>query len=124
MLLFVNNNNEVKDVNFTKDSSLLPLEVFDDDYNPFKDWSVAKICCYRVEVQNGVVIMYTPYVDSRIIEHIDKLGKQGDSNSTDILDTQLGLADTFESMEANSESITMCEEALAEIYELILGGNV
>lgn len=121
MILFVNNNNEVKDVDYTKDTSLRPLEVNDPE-NPFANWSVAKICCYKVNVTDGIVTMFTPYIDNRIIEHIDQLGNQTEVNASDIVDTQIGLADTFESMEANSESITMCEEALAEIYEMILGG--
>lgn len=122
MIVFVNENNEIKDVDITKDATLTALPINDDDMNPFATWSVAKICCYRVEVQNGAVTMYTPYIDSRIIDHIDQLGTQNETNSSEIVDTQLGLVDTFEAMAANTESITMCEEALAEIYEMILGG--
>ena len=75
MILYVNQNNEVKDVNTTSDPTLTALTVNDTD-NPFASWSTAKICCYKVEVKNGEITMYTPYVDSRLIEHIDMLGKQ------------------------------------------------
>lgn len=75
MILFVNDKGEIKDVDFTKDTSLIPLEVNDVD-NPFIGWSVAKICCYRVTVSDGRVTMMTPYIDSRLLEHIDQLGKQ------------------------------------------------
>ena len=74
MILFVNEKNEIKDVNTTSDPSLIPLEVNDDEQNPFRDWNVAKICCYRATVSDGMVTMMTPYIDSRLIEHIDRLG--------------------------------------------------
>lgn len=77
MIVFVNDKSEIHDVNTTEDVSLTPLYV--DENNPtfpFKGWSVAKICCYKVTVVEGVVTMYTPYVDSNLIEHIDQLGKQ------------------------------------------------
>lgn len=72
MILFTNEKGEIKDVNQTTDTSLIPLEVNDTD-NPFKSWSVAKICCYNVNVSDGIVTMMTPYVDSRLIEHFDGL---------------------------------------------------
>ena len=76
MRIYVNNKKEIKDVVTTTDNSLIEY-VINDEYNPFINWSVAKICCYKAEVdEDGNVIMFTPYVDSRIIEHIDKLGKQ------------------------------------------------
>ena len=73
MIIFVNDRNEIKDVHSTKDTSLKEI-VINDDRNPFKDWSIAKICCYRVNVSEGVVCMMTPYVNSLIIEHLDRLG--------------------------------------------------
>lgn len=73
MKLYVNAKNEIKDVNDSEDKSLTLLEVNDDNANPFRNWSVAKICCYKVNVEDGVVTMMSPYVDSRLIEHIDKL---------------------------------------------------
>lgn len=75
MKIYVNDKNEIKDVCTTTDESLIEV-IINDENNPFVNWSVAKICCFKVEVKDGNVIMYTPYVDSRIIEHIDKLGKQ------------------------------------------------
>lgn len=77
MILFVNDKQEIHDVGSTTDKSLSPLYV-DENYEmfPFKGWSVAKICCYKVTVSEGVVTMMTPYVDSNIISHIDQLGNQ------------------------------------------------
>ena len=77
MILYVNKNNEIKDVNTTSDETLSPLEVNDNEvHNPFLSWSPAKICCHKVEVKNGVVTEYTPYVDSRIVEHIERQGQE------------------------------------------------
>ena len=75
MILYVNENNEIKDVNETSDPSLIALEI-NDETNPFEGWSVAKICCYKVEVAEGIVTAMTPYIDSTIVEIVDRLGKQ------------------------------------------------
>ena len=123
MVVFVNSKGEIKDVGSTKQVDLIGV-VLRDEENPFKDWSIAKICCYRIETFDGYVTMMTPYVDTRIIEHIDQLGKQVDNNtsgiqtnSEDIVYTQEGLAETYE--ETNT-SITQLEEALVEVYEIIV----
>ena len=75
MILYVNNKNEIKDVNTTSDPSLIALEV-NDETNPFKDWSTAKICCYVVQVSDGIITAFYPYIDSTIVEIVDRLGKQ------------------------------------------------
>ncbi|MBQ2397349.1 MAG: hypothetical protein II304_10010 [Bacteroidales bacterium] len=75
MILYVNSKNEIKDVDVTTDESLTALEV-NDELNPFSNWSVAKICCHKVEVKDGVVTMFTPYIDNQIIEHIERQGQQ------------------------------------------------
>lgn len=75
MIVFVDSESKIRAVNKTTDENLTPL--FIDETNemyPFKGWSVAKICCYKVSVQNGVVTMYTPYVDSRLLDQIDMMG--------------------------------------------------
>ena len=73
MKIYVNEKGEIHEVNTCSDPSLIELEVTD---GSFDGWSDAKICCYKVKVDNGNVTMMTPYVDSRLIEHIDMLGKQ------------------------------------------------
>ena len=75
MILYVDNENKVRAVNSTTDTSLTPLYVDENaDSFPFKGWSVAKICCYKVSVSDGIVTMMTPYVDSRLLESIDAMG--------------------------------------------------
>ena len=73
MKIYVNEKNEIHEVNTCSDPSLIELEVTD---GTFDGWSGAKICCYKATVQDGNVTMMTPYVDSRLIEHIDQLGRQ------------------------------------------------
>lgn len=77
MILFVNDKQEIHDVGSTTDKTLSPLYVDEERVNfPFKGWSVAKICCYKVTVSEGVVTMITPYVDSNSISQFDQLGRQ------------------------------------------------
>ena len=75
MILYVDSENKVRAVNSTTDTSLTPLYVDENNEQfPFKGWSIAKICCYMVNVTDGVVTMWTPYVDSRMLESIDAMG--------------------------------------------------
>lgn len=75
MIVFVDSEFKIRAVEKTNDESLTPLYIKDED-NPFNGWSKAKICCYKVSVQNGIVTMMTPYVDSRLIDQIDMMGHQ------------------------------------------------
>lgn len=73
MKVYVNDKNEIHEVNTCSDPTLTELVITD---GTFDNWSAAKICCYKVTVDNGHVTMMTPYVDSRLLEHIDQLGHQ------------------------------------------------
>lgn len=94
MKVYVNDRNEIKDVGSTKDTSLIEL-VIDDVDNPFANWSIARICCYRVDVRNGHVCMFTPYVSTHILEHLDKLGKVDERMASEMLDMVEFQADTL-----------------------------
>ena len=75
MKVYVDSENKIRAVGTTTDTSL--TEVFIDetaDTFPFKGWSTAKICCYKVTVSEGIVIIMTPYVDSRCLEFVDQMG--------------------------------------------------
>lgn len=76
MTVYTDTEGRIKDVNTTSDTSLIPQEITD---GTFDGWTTAKICCYKVSVSNGNVNMLTPYVDSRLIEHIDMLGREVES---------------------------------------------
>lgn len=75
MIVFVDSEFKIRAVDKTNDESLTPLFI-KDETSPFNGWSKAKICCYKVSVQNGYVTMMTPYVDSRLIDQIDMMGHQ------------------------------------------------
>lgn len=116
MILFINKKNEIKDVNTTTDASLMPVEVED---GFFASWSVAKICCFKVILRNGKFAGFTPYVDSRLIEHIERLGKENEATNEDVANTQMGLMETYEQTEVNTSEITNTQLALMELYEMI-----
>ena len=74
MIVYVNSKNEIKDVNTTTDSTLTPIEVGSSD---FYGWTIAKICCYKVILNdNGEYAGFTPYIDSKVVEQIDRQGKE------------------------------------------------
>lgn len=91
MLIFENSNLEIHDVGSSTDPTLTPIEVTD---GTFDGWSVAKICCYRAQVVDGNVVMLTPYVDSRLIEHIDQLGRQAEAATPTIIEETAYIGDT------------------------------
>jgi hypothetical protein len=79
MILYVDNENKVRAVNTTTDTSLTPLYVDENNESfPFKGMSNEGICCYKVTVNEGVITMFTPYKDSRLIGPIDDLGHKID----------------------------------------------
>ena len=122
MYISVNSQNEIKEVGISADTSLTSLYVDENNENfPFKGWSEVKICCYKVEVKDGIVTMLTPYIDSRLIDNFDQLGKVSETNANDISDTMDGLTETFEAVGSNTDDISVCMDALAEIYEMIGG---
>lgn len=76
MILYLNDKSEIHDVNSTEDLSLTPVYVDENNEEfPFKGMSNEGICCYKVTVDDGVITMFTPYVDSKVVPHIDQLGK-------------------------------------------------
>lgn len=78
MIVYVDAESKIRAVNTTTDESLKPLEI-NDETSPFKGWSNAKICCYKVSVSDGIVTMMTPYVDSRMLDAIDAMGHEIDN---------------------------------------------
>ena len=125
MIIFVNDRNEIKDVHSTNDTSL--KEVFiNDEENPFKDWSIAKICCYRVDVREGIVCMITPYVNTLIIEHLDRLGEQNGQTEETVTNLEVAVCENYESAEMYKEEtnsqIDNLQLAVVEVYEMLLGG--
>ena len=114
MIVFVDSENKIKAVNTTHDHSLTPLEI-NDEANPFNGWSTAKICCYKVNVSNGFVIMMTPYVPSSSIEGLDNTGKQVDANTEGVANATDGLFDIAESVSNDSDGLFELAEMIAEL---------
>ena len=91
MIVYVNSKYEIKDVNTTNDKSLLAVKVPEDT---FKGWPIAKICCFKVILNNGYYVGYTPYIDSKVIEHIERLAKKSEM----ISDENAILSETLDSL--------------------------
>lgn len=117
MKVFVNDRYEICDVGSSIDPTLTEYEVPDED---FKGWSIAKICCYKIYVSLGKYCGFSPYVDSRLIEHIEQLGKATEDNAENISETNDGLIETYEATLTNEATISECEDALMELYEMII----
>lgn len=118
MKVFMNEKNEIKAVGSTADASLREVEILDKG-NPFADWSEDRICCFKADIRNGLVYGYTPYVKTTVIDKII-LAEKFNAVNSDVLDTQLALADTYEQTVANVDAITDVELAITEIYEMML----
>lgn len=74
MILYINDKDEIKDVNNTSDDTLTPVELND---NMIESWSPAKICCYKVIFdKNGNITSLRNYVDIKLIEHIERQGQE------------------------------------------------
>lgn len=114
MIIFVDNEHRIKAVNTTHDHSLTPLEI-NDNNNPFNGWSTAKICCYKVTVQDGFVTMMTPYVPSSNLEGFDNTGKQVDANTEGVANATDGLFDIAESVSNDSDGLFELAELIAEL---------
>ena len=72
MIIFVNERNEIKDVDVTRDETLKGYEIVDNN-NPFKDWNVDKICCYKVGLTPETV---TEVVDIEEVTYTDEEGNE------------------------------------------------
>ena len=160
MIIFVNDRNEIKDVNSTNDTTLKEI-ILSDKENPFENWSVAKICCYKVgltpetitevvgteeitytdlegnevtetreitetkETGKYFVSMYTPYVNSLIIEHLDRLGTQNGQTEETVTNLEVAVCENYENAEQYKEEtnsqLDNLQLALVEVYEMIVG---
>lgn len=121
MYISVNKKGEIKQVGVSTDPNLTSLYVNEDaEFFPFAGWSAAKICCYKVRVVDGIIMMMTPYVDSRLLEHFDQLGKQTEYNADDISDNREGIMESFEASMLNTDDISALRDGLEEVYEMLL----
>ena len=122
MKVYVDKDSCIRAVGTTTDTSLTELTI-NDETNPFKDWSTAKICCYKVSVLDGIVTGYTPYISSSLLEIVDRFGKILDKNDSGLDEIVNGLMETCETTMEHDSQITDCRLAIEEIYEMLLGGD-
>lgn len=124
MYISVNENNEIKKVGIDDTLTVLYVDETKENY-PFKGWSEAKICCYKVRVNDGgVITMFTPYIYADNLEVIDMLGQSTEVNKSDISDNRDGLMETFETGMTNSDDIATLRNGLMEVYEMLLKSEV
>lgn len=124
MILFGRKNKngeyEVKDVNKTSDPTLTELKISDEE-NPFLNWSHAKICCYKIEVVDGRITTWSPYVPDIVIEQLDKLAVL---MGNEVTNTQLALVENYEKLKTTDATIVDIQLAMVELYEMLMGGGV
>ena len=59
LYISVNKKGEIKEVGISTNPELKSVYIADET-NPFSGWSKSKICCYKVNVKDGLVMMMTP----------------------------------------------------------------
>lgn len=129
MKIFINDRMEIHDVDSTSRTDLIEVNVTD---GTFDSWSKAKICCYCANVRGGKVVELYPYVNTIVIEQLDRIGALEEETSTQLTDTQMAVCDNFEEFMEYAEStdnaldvgntqITDLEMAVCELYEIIGG---
>lgn len=116
MYVSVNNKNEIKQVGVSTDPNLTSLYINDEE-NPFKGWSEVKICCYKVNVTDGIVMMMTPYVDSRLLDHFDQVGGATDDNSEGLFDTAEATSDISDALFELADYVAELEARIVELEE-------
>ena len=118
MYLSVNEYNEVKKVGIDENLTVLFVDETREDF-PFRGMSEARICCYRINVKDGIIMMMTPYMDSISLDVIDQLGQSTEVNKSDISDNRQGLTETFEATLTNSDDVAINRQAIEELYEML-----
>lgn len=128
MIIFVNERNEIKDVDVTRNENLKGYEIADND-NPFKDWNVDKICCYKVglmpetvtEVVDIEEVTYTDLegnevTEEREITETKETGKYFITMMTPYVDSRIiePIVWLREQIKNNSADILVTQDALCE----------
>lgn len=127
MIIFVNERNEIKDVDVTRDETLTAYEITGD--NPFANWPVDKICCYKVgltpetvtEVIGTEEYTYTDLEGNEVTETRDvtetkETGKYLISMMTPYVDSRIiePIVWLLGQIKLNSADILTTQDALCE----------
>lgn len=76
MNVFIDNEGNVIDIGMTKDKSLTKVVIDKDNDDRFKDWSDLRFLCYKLNVQNGKIIGYTPIVPYSTVTKLETVGQE------------------------------------------------
>lgn len=117
MKVFVNEEGKIKAVHASDDTSLQMYELDETvESFPFAGWSDGRIMCYRINVApitideeltgKYMVTMFTPYVDTRIIEKIEDLYKENGALRSSQIVTEQTITDVDLQMIENEQMIT------------------
>lgn len=104
MTIFCDKDMCIRDVgvNSKQDPNLTAYEVSDDS---FQGWSYVKICCYKVSISDGVITSLTPYVDTKLIEQLERFGTYKETKPAYIGSTEV----TFDKRPGCISAYVMCE---------------
>lgn len=117
MYISVNSNNEIKKVGIDENLTVLYVDETNPSY-PWNGWSEAKICCYKVKVNDeGIVTMMTPYIWSNNLEVIDMLGQSTDDNSNGLFDMADATSDISDALFELADYVAYLEERINELTE-------
>ena len=116
MYLSVNERNEVKKVGIDDNLTILYVDENNSEY-PFKGWSDAKICCFKVNVKDGIITMATPYIYNNNLEVIDMLGQSTDDNSDGLYDVAEATSDISDALFELAEYVATLEEMIINLTE-------
>ena len=123
MIVYVNENGEIHDVGTTTDETLTPVEIIDDEDNPFKGWSVPRICCYRIRVVEGHVVMMTPYINSILLDVYDQFGTADIKTAEDIIAAEQEITDQDLALLDAEQEITDLDLRIMELENAQEGAN-
>ena len=87
MIVYVNERNEIKDVNHTEDTTLSPIDL-NGISHPFEDMSVDEICCYKVRINERGNAVVQPYVVKDLRDRFARLGKENEELKKANMSTQ------------------------------------
>lgn len=92
MKLYIDEQDRIADIGTAKSDNLREIYIDEnaEDF-PFKGWSNTRLKCYVIEVENGRVTMFAPYVP---LEYIEKLEQQ----DKELTLMQLALCELYEGM--------------------------
>ena len=76
MNVFIDNEGNIIDIGITKDKSLTKVVIDKDNDDRFKGWSDLKFLCYKLNVQNGEIIGYSPIVPYSTVTKLETVGQE------------------------------------------------